>query len=293
MKTTMSTALFILFEEYSDAGKAPSQIYISAKDKIDSDALLCQFNEWMKIVEFFKYEKCNKYYDKENIKGILYPYKELAKEYAEQTDEYPDAAFYMLDKFNTLGIIDWQEECNETTSETYTYIEWDVTNDLLGEIARRQENSIPCILLNCNAIKEANPMVLSASSRRIINITHTKEIGQLYKWFCKNRMPQRVFVYNPKHGDDKHTAQLISGTSRQAAQLEISCPKAQELLELAIGNDANSALWIYDKSTKKYIYFENQREERLAFHGYHLQEGEENYENINRDKIRSIQNDAP
>lgn len=78
---------------------------------------------------------------------------------------------------------------------------------------------------------------------------------------------------------------MISGTNRRAAQLEVSKAEAQKLLELAVGADTTSALWYYDVQRKKHIYFENQQEERLAFHGYHLQPGEENYDNIDMDQL--------
>lgn len=81
---------------------------------------------------------------------------------------------------------------------------------------------------------------------------------------------------------------MISGTQRRAAQLEVSRIKAQELLESAIGMDPRSPLWLYDEGTGKYIYFENQQE-RLAFHGYHLQTGEGNFDNIDKDKLKLVQ----
>jgi len=45
---------------------------------------------------------------------------------------------------------------------------------------------------------------------------------------------------------------------------------------------------MYDRANKSYIYFENQKEMRLAFHGYHVVDGEENYQNIDVNKINEI-----
>ena len=47
----------------------------------------------------------------------------------------------------------------------------------------------------------------------------------------------------------------------------------------------NDSARLVVENGKKHIYFENQQEERLAFHGYHLQPGEENYDNIDMDQL--------
>ena len=98
-------------------------------------------------------------------------------------------------------------------------------------------------------------------------------------------MTSAPYVYNPKHGDDKHPAQMIAGTTKRAAQLLTNRNDTERLLKLAVGTDINSALWYYDEANNCYIYFENQNELRLAFHGYHLSEGEENYDNIDFHKL--------
>lgn len=283
------TSLFFLLKEYADSSKSPSSEYIESDNWINSDTFLQYFNDWMNVFEFFQYETCNRYYDGKNLRGVLYPYEILKNEYYEQEDEFPNASLYVYAQLNRLGISDWREESKVELNDIYSYYTWEVTNDTLGEIARQTNCSIACILLNCNAINGTNPIVLTTNSKRNVVIEHCSDIASLHQWFSKNRKPQRVFVYNPKHGDNKHMAQMISGTQRRAAQLEVSRTKAQELLKLAIGIDPKSPLWLYDKETGKYIYFENQQEERLAFHGYHLQTGEENFNNIDKEKLKSVQ----
>lgn len=113
-------------------------------------------------------------------------------------------------------------------------------------------------------------------------------LKELYEWFSKNRLPQRIYVYNPKHGDAYHKAQALPN-GKMAAQLETDEEATRCLLGKAIGIDTNSALWYYDHERKKFIYFENQREQRLAFHGYHLSPGDENYDNIDQEKLRQIE----
>ena len=281
----MSTSLFLLFKEYADASKATSATYIEATPLVSSDEILNYFDRWIKVVKFFSYERCNRYYDSKNIENILYPYKLLEKEYSEQDDEYPTTAMLLASQFLSLGLMDWREEADEQPQESYFYYECDVTADTFGEMARHKKQSKAVVLLNCSAVTSANPIELSSSSKETIFLDFVKDIPTLYNWFCKNRLPQRIFDYNPKHGDENNLAWMISGTNRRAAQLEVSKAEAQRLLELAVSSDTTSALWYYDAQRKKHIYFENQQEERLAFHGYHLQPGEENYDNIDVDQL--------
>ena len=281
----MSTSLFLLFKEYADASKATSATYIEATPLVSSDEILNYFDRWIKVVKFFSYERCNRYYDSKNIENILYPYKLLEKEYSEQDDEYPTTAMLLASQFLSLGLMDWREEADEQPQESYFYYECDVTADTFGEMARHKKQSKAVVLLNCSAVTSANPIELSSSSKETIFLDFVKDIPTLYNWFCKNRLPQRIFDYNPKHGDENNLAWMISGTNRRAAQLEVSKAEAQRLLELAVGSDTSCALWFYDAQRKKHIYFENQQEERLAFHGYHLQPGEENYDNIDMDQL--------
>lgn len=281
----MDTSLFLLFKEYADVSKATSATYIEANQLVSSDEILIYFNKWIKVAKFFRYERCNRYYDSKNIENALYPYKLLEKEYSEQNDEYPTTANYVAAQFLSLGLMDWREEMDEEPQESYFYYKCDVTTDTLGEIARHKNQSKAAVLLNCNAITCPNPIVLFSSSKKSISIDYVNDILPLYDWFCKNRLPQRIFDYNPKHGDENNPAWTISGTNRRAAQLEVSKTEAQKLLELAVGSDTTSALWYYDVERKKHIYFENQQESRLAFHGYHLEPGEENYDNIDRGQL--------
>jgi len=289
MDNIYQTSLFLLFKEYADSNKISSNIYIESDSLVNSDIFLHDFDKWIEIVEFFQHETCNRYYDSKNIKSALYPYEILKNEYNEQDDEYPNTSFYVMEQLKRLGIIDWREEIGNIPNESYHFYNCNVTNDTLGKIAEQKKELKACILLNCGAIQCSNPIVLTCQSKQNVTIEHTNNLQELYHWFCKCRIPQRVFVYNPKHGDNKHIAQFIAGTQRQAAQLEISCEKAQQLLHLAVGIDPKSPLWLYDESIGKYIYFENQQEIRLAFHGYHLQPGEENYNNIDKKKLQLIQ----
>lgn len=281
----MGTSLFVLFKEYSDASNAPSAGYINSSDGVYSDNFLVYFDEWIKIVDFFQYERCDRYYDGRNIQKALYPYALLREEYEEQDDEYPRCADFVYAQLARVGLVDWRDEACEQQKVSYFYYDCDVTADTLGEMVRQKNSGVAVVFLNCDAITCSNPIEVSLSSKETVKIDHVCNISLLHKWFSENRLPQRIFDYNPKHGDKDNQAWMIAGSNRRAAQLEVSREEAQKLLNLAVGTDIHSALWYYDDVRKKHIYFENQQETRLAFHGYHLMPGEENYDNIDRSKL--------
>lgn len=285
----MATSLFVLFREYADQCYAPSSSYIHSVSEIDADKQLAFFDRWFAIIHFFKYETCDRFYDSRNIKGMLYPYQLLKNEYEELEEEYPNLTRYVSARLKDEGFEDWRDTHDDTEGryQSFSYNGIDVTNDTLGEVLRVKCNN-PAILLNCNALRCPNRIPISSNDRQAYYVDCVDDVQTLHKWFSKNRSPQRLFIYNPKHGDKFHPSKYIPGTNRKAAQLEATCEDAQKLLELAISVQPSDAFWYYDEAVDKYIYFENQQEIRLAFHAYHLSPGEENYENIDKEKIEKV-----
>lgn len=293
------TALFILLKEYVDNSHTPSKIFIEAVDKWDSKAFRADLKRWLDIVDFFAYERMALYYDKDNISSALYPYIIMETEYEKESASYPNIARLTRSKMNSLGFTDWRNSETPDNCHDYTYMQIDVTDSLFGEIVRYKEHKVTirdvqydfsAVLLNCDAIKESTSLVLSTSNQKSVKIDCCKDIKSLYHWLSINRKPQRIYCYNEKHGDCNHTSQWINGTNKRAAQLDSCEEETQILLERSIGDNKRSSLWLFDEKRKKFIYFENQQEERLAFHGYHIVEGDENYENINVEKLKKIQN---
>lgn len=287
----MPTSVFILLKEFIDSTHIGSVAYVNGTDKINSDEFIAEFKSFMDVISFFKYEKCNRYFDLENVRGMLYPYILLKDEYNGQVDEYPDAGTFVRSEFYRCGIIDWREEDTSCISQERFYLSdhTEVTDDMLGEMVRRKSGMKAVVLLNFEAVKTENPIQIRTSSGERKTIDVCSDIPALHVWFSENRQPQRIYCYDPKHGEAGHGAQMIPGTNRRAAQLMTNRPDTEHLLGLAVGVDTESSLWYYDEANGKYIYFENQGEIRLAFHAYHIAEGEENYDNIDKEKLKKVQ----
>lgn len=283
----MSTALFLLLKEYTDADQLPSVPYVNGGDCLDESEWLKYYKQLFDTIDFFRYEKCDRYYDVRNFLQANYPF-DLLKDYYEDREEFPGDSESIIAQIVSNGFIDWRDE-SEEDGQRYCFYNMDVTEDVLGEIARNIRSEKAVVLLNMDAISHPSPIRLSyANGNCSVEIEHVGSIKGLHGWFSKNRRPQRVFVYSSKHGDFYHPSEMISGTWRKAAQLECLQEEAQSLLDYAVGDDIGSSLWYYDAKYKKHIYFENQNEMRLAFHGYHLIENEENFNNISIDKLAAV-----
>ena len=282
----MSTSFYILIKEYCESPHLLSFSYINNYQELKhSDDFIAEFMSYVDIADFFRYEKCDRFYDSDNIEGALYPYICLAEEYKSQNDEYPDVPNFVRTVLNSLGFIDYKDQ-KGSSSVPYRLNGVNVTDTCLGEMARSKQAGNAVVLFNCDAISVH--LVLTSSTSESITIDNCKDIPSLHAWFSENRQPPRILVDNPKHGDSSRRSHIIPRTGRRAAQLMTNKAETENFLKLAIGKDCGSSLWYKDAEHGNFIYFENQNEMRLAFHGYHISEGEENFDNIDLDKLKKL-----
>ena len=307
MKKT--TIIYVLFKEYTDVCKAPSMRFIHGIEYPlgDSGALNRELESVFQVLDFFKYEHAHIFYDEENVKGLLYQANELPEEYPSLTDVF-------LAQLPEHGMLSWRE-CPAKQDDVYYFQQVDVTSHLLGDMSQREKERMqtlrdieiateegrmlkpeerhyePCVLLQQNAIDTADGKLdIKVTGGGLLSLNTVANISELHGWLSDNRYPQRQYIYNPKHGDKYHRAQMIydSHGSRPAAQLLTDETQTQELLQKAIGISRESDLWFYDHKNNSYIYFENKNEERLAFHGYHLTSGDKNYDKIDLELLRKV-----
>lgn len=240
-------------------------------------------------LDYFQYEHRIVLYDRQNLESLLYP-AGLLKE------EYPGLKRTILAKIRDRGFSDWKDhEVKKNGISYFLENETDVTNDMLGDMATRQNScGISCILVQDGAIGAIKGfIILYGSDKTKSCLTTSCDIGTIHKWFSKNRLPERTYHFNPKHGDANHPSQYYidrHGNRRRAAQLLTNTDDTKELLKYAVGKDQTSELWYYDTTNGCFIYFENEgATPQLEFHAYHLRPGEENFDNIDIDKLRHVQ----
>lgn len=278
-KEVKKTLIYVLLPEYVDVSHCTSSVALTGKGQVsvnvsDYKKVLSQIKG---ILSFFGYEHIYPIYDFKNLKSFVWPLKTVE-------DIYPDGKLFIKNMMRNIG---WTtaEDVSCSSPGSFMLYGADVSQEVIGDIASRQCFGNAVVILDIDSLSSKNSplLVKEKYSGNPIDIVTAKNIRELYEWLSTNRIPQRLYCFNEKHGDMHHIATVGS-------QLRTDEGQTKELLRYAVGETKVGPLWLYDRVNSAYIYFENQRELRLAFHGYHINEGDENAENINLDKLRTIGN---
>jgi hypothetical protein len=285
------TSIYLLFKEYVDQSRLPSHQYIHGDTfPLDSISFIeDEFYSVIDVLDFFHYERKNAYYDIDNFEGLLYQSALLP-------ESYPNIEQTFLSQFAAFGVTE-RPLIDEQKNVSYKLYHNDVTSDMLGDMAWCQSKGISCVLVHHEAIDTIdNEVILQSSSHESILLPAMSDIPSLHKWLSAYRQPKRTYHYSDKHGDAYHEAKTITdhhGT-HPAAQLLTNDAQTNQLLCCAVGKDKDSALWYYDENNGCFIYFENEgNTPQLGFHAYHLNVGDDNYENIDVNKLRQVQDNIP
>lgn len=280
------TTVYLLFREYVDSQKATSRPYIHGKEydlgELKTE-ILSEVQPILSVLKFFGYERLIVLYDRKNLEALLYPAKTLH-------DEYPDLSTAVLaqikDKYTS-----WDDNKMEPDNLTYTLeTGFDISYDMLGDMARRQHQQMsPCALLQNDVVytDKDGCIAIACSDKTIMQLPTFYEVKGFHAWISENRMPQRIYHYNKKHGDANREGW------KRASQLLTDEATTKELLKYAVGVDKESALWYYDARNDCFIYFENEGDTpQLGFHAYHINKGDENFDNIDIEKLCQVQSDV-
>lgn len=286
------TTVYLLFKEYVDASTTPTCPYIHGVDipLDDEDGLKAEIKPIIQILSFFLYEHKTILYDPDNLNQLFYQTEVIP-------NIYPDLKANIAAQLRKHGATYWTSNPALGNNLHYHLYDSEVTLDMLGDMARRQsqENNTPCVLVHEGAINTINNQIeLRCSNHQTIFLQTCGTILSLHRWFSDNRIPQRQYHFNVKHGDANNPSQFYTdknGVYRKAAQLKTNTEATKELLKLAIGSDIDSALWYYDVENASFIYFENEgNTPQFGFHAYHLNKGDENFNNIDIEKLCQVQN---
>lgn len=294
-----TTLLYLLFQEYGDQARGVSKDYICGKEFPLDDGKTIDgiIKSYVDLMDFFSYENLQFLYDEENKKGLLFQSSVLG-------NIYPGPEICLNAAFKEHGVTDWEDIDSFGERLECALYGKDITNDMLGDIASRniirekaRKNksplNAPSALVSIDALKEKTEDLEIATrydgSCKIKVIRGKKE---LHQWLIENHCPEKVYHYNPKHGDDNHQSQIVydKNGSHRAAQLLTNKDDTQNLLNRAVGRNKEDELWFFDDKNQKYIYFkyENVNQPAYIYHGYHLNPGEVDYERIDIAKIGDV-----
>ncbi|MEA3415707.1 MAG: hypothetical protein U9R02_06045 [Thermodesulfobacteriota bacterium] len=206
------------------------------------------------------------FYDNLNIKNFLCCYEILE-------DCYPSAPKKLLQSLiQNNAFINWRDDPIQSNITEYKIFSQQISNNTFCEIAQRKsndtENEDNYVLLNHNACSIQKAILVTINNVSGIEIDNLKYETELLTWFAENRLPQRNFNINPKHGENRQEITNVGG--EDISPLRSSCEEAQILLHTAIGNHKKELFNLdYDHDEIIVFKFEGDTPQNM-YHGYHV-----------------------
>lgn len=257
--------LFIVFPSYMEVEEKPH--YINSVDVMSIEDISKIVGCLDELIHFFQNENYDGYYDGKNVQAFLYPL-EIAE------DCYPNMKTRFRVIMGKWGE-NWQHDRKQSDKEKYFYYHTEIKDDTLCELTKRIKDSADestFLLINQEAFScSENRINTKCFDDDFYIEVRNAEIRPIAEWFEINRIPQRTFHLNPKHGELGKGAHA-SNKGEKVSVLMCSRGHANILLKKAIGEDLKT-LYFYDANCKQYIEFKREREN--VYHAFHLDEEDE------------------
>lgn len=256
--------LFLLLPRYEEATGQPN--YIKSEKLMTAEDILKVMESINEICCFIANENYEGYYDANNVSAFLYPVRVME-------GCYPNIMTRMRMTMNKWGE-NWRTQKRQKDTESYAYYNSPIKDDTLCEMIERK------IAADENVFLLVNQDAFSCSTRTIqvkrngdevkLDVRYA-DIKSIMEWYETNRIPQRIFNLNPKHGENGKGAHP-SHDGKKVSILMCGKDEAKNMLVKAIGTDSR-VLYFFDKVYKKYIEFK--RESDNIYHGFHLDDEDE------------------
>lgn len=258
--------LFLLFPIYCEVEEESHSHYINRIDIMEEGIL----NDFLKKIDyvndFFQYKRYDGYYDAKNVEAFFYPLDLLE-------ECYPNKKTLVRSILKKWGE-NWRIDRKQDDNECYMYYCTRIQDDTLCEITKRKilDKSQSYLLINHNAFLCRSEFVRTKCDENDIEISVANiNIKNIANWFENNRKPERVYHWNPKHGENGKGAHP-SNNGDKVSILMGSNGEAKMLLKKAIGIDLKT-MFYYDVKNEQYIEFK--REAENTYHAFHLDSQDE------------------
>lgn len=271
--------LFLLLPVYKEAQGQPG--YVLNTDVPSEDELKETAKKIDETADFFQNENYSGYYDSDNLKGFLLP-ATIAE------DCYPNTATRFRSIMKRWGE-DWRREKRQDEEDDYRYYCQKIENDTLCEIIKRNgtdTDGCTFLLVNHNAISCKDDFIRAGYNNESVDINVSRlDFKDIARWFETNRRPQRVFNWNPKHGEFGKGAHPSNGKDKVSVLMG-SRGEAGRLLHKAFGLQPGT-LYFFDEKYDRYIEFK--REGENIYHAFHIApEDEDRIPDLIKERIKII-----
>lgn len=255
--------IFMLFPVYEDI---ESSHYINKIGVISNDEYNDYLSKIKNIIDVFKIENYNGFYDSLNLEAFLSPVLILE-------DYYPNIITTFRRLMSNWGE-DWRNSSVQEEHDEFYYYSIPINNDSFCEIAKRKYNDIKggILIINHNAFSCSENTIKIKYKDNILFIDSVEaEIKEIAQWFSSNRNPKRIYNWNPKHGENGKGA-FVSANGDKVSVLMCSRENVPNMLNCAFGDNVKK-LFYYDNNCQQYIEFKRERESE--YHAFHLDKNDE------------------
>ena len=260
----------LIYPEYNDKGNPTTSSDWATDELYDDKTLGEQIKETGILVDFFKDEACQMFYDSKNVNACLYPVNFLP-------EFYPSRARQLRIALNEAK--DWRKHRVSSGTEEYNIHYSTVKDEIRTEIASRQKSSAndSFIIATNRFCKECKSWELKKGDESFPVETVPMSIPEVFGWLSKHHKPLRKYEWNEKHGECGKGAHK-DNKGEKVSVLLCSREHAAELLPIAIGEPMYDMLHCYDPKHNKYMEYKagckflnlpSKTMER-TYHSYHI-----------------------
>lgn len=275
----------LVFPEYDDENNLLTSQDWKRNDLPDDKSLGNYIKYLRSYIDFFRDEECEMIYDAMNAAAFVYSLNIMDNYYPNRRREF---------MFALKNLENWRRNRVSSKDDVYVSKGKIIKDELRSEIACRMlHNSEDSYLLSVYIPSFIGTVWTLQNDIGLFKIESSRlSITTSLVWISSRHFPQRLYNWNPKHGENGKGAHL-SNKGDDVAVLLCSREHAAEIMQKAIGVPMYDTLYCYDIECEKFMEFKADcKYEHLPsgatkryYHSYHLR----NISSIPNDVIKKLQ----
>lgn len=261
----------LIFPEYDDVGNNSTSFDWNTVDLPDDKSIGDFINKLSAFVDFFSDEECGLLYDAKNVSAYTYAMRVLP-------ECYPGRVRSLRTVLKRVE--NWRKNRESTEDEEYVLDRSSVKDEMRTEIASRMASKHENRYLLSVGLPNyvAKEWKLSKGGKNYCIDSAPLSIREAFEWMSLHHFPQRVYNWNPKHGENGMGAHP-DHNGEKVSVLLCSREHAGEIMQKAIGVPHYDCLYCYDVDYDSYMEYKAEcKFEHLPadavtrnYHSYHLE----------------------
>ena len=261
----------LVFPEYVDKGNLSTSYEFEWRDLFDDVKAESLIKELRLFIDFYEDEECSLMYDSQNAAAFSFVFETL-------NDCYPSRARQF--RMALRNKEDWRKnrvssDCDEYFVNEKSTIKDEIRSEIAARLFATPEDSF-LIVVHMPGFHERE-WILKREMNTCRVVSQPLSIRGCFKWLSHNRHPQRIYNWNPKHGEHGRGAHP-EHHGQEVSVLLCSREHAAELLNIAVGTQTHDTLYCFDTEQGKFMEYKAERKQEnmtkedssRSYHSYHL-----------------------